>query len=587
MPEENTNNSIVNRVIDATSIKSNNKNGSKTDSLSSNENTGTVSGPSTFIPIGFGLEGYQIKATDNNSGGVNASGAGGIYSGGGASVDWNDVTLVDDRWVSDESLKQVVVQCTCFQSAPLKYESDEGTTYLNLGDGIDKWDYDGSTAFGVCIGGMCDNKLESPEKWDKKLNGRDFDAGCGICPTTLAHYLNHFYGMSETYETAVRLLAKRIVNAEVLYNTGQGTGKAFRLRIVDSAGKAGYKGGPDNCKGQKIRYDILDTNVSVLLTKGFEDVMRWKSKKLGEINSGKLDFPWKDVVYDYTTGTIPGYSAAEIKKWKNNKFRALDVGIVSSAIWTATTNNGAGLPTARVRFFVDEKDLATAKQVMPTLPDEFAKTNYANGSAQAMADVNLDGFESVGAGIFAMAQKISDWCQRDMKGKWSYSKDAADGASNAARPATYLAQYGWKYEPVCAKQWKMCCGSYVWWVLAELGITKGGSVYGSRAAETTASNVQTNLAPGYKAVSIGKDITKAQPGDILVFGIGTSHIAIYDTFRNGKIVEYGMGKTTWMDGSVLGSHGGRGTAPLKDLIRIVKDGGGASTNGDGNNSGIA
>lgn len=544
----------------------------------------TLTSDFSLIPIGFGLEGYQIK---NNS--INATGADGTVLGeGGANGTisaWNDIGYDEDRWVSDKDLKQVVMQCTFYQSVPLKYSNGGDITYLNLLDGIDRWDYTGEAAYSTCIGGTIADDMRSVNDWANKLNGRDFDAGCAICATTLAHYLNHFYGMSETTQTARKLLSKRIVNAEVLYNIGTGQGKAFRLKVVDTTGDVGYKGGGNNCKGQVVVYDVLDNNMSVLLTRGFEDVIRWNSN-LGLVNGGTLDFPWKDVVYDYKTGTIPGYNPNAIKEWTSRSFGKLDIKADSCGVWSSKSDNGHRQPIARVRFFVDESDLGTARSVMPNLPDEFSKCNYENGAISAMTGgINLDGYSSVGSAIYDMAMKISNWCQQDSaaKGKWTYSKDASDGASNAARPATYLSQYGWKYEPVSGVQWKMCCGSYVWWVLAELGITKGGSVYGSRAAEMNPDNVQKNLASGYKAISVGRDTANLQQGDILVFGLnGNSHTAIYDKMSGAKIVEYGMGATKWMSGSYTGSHAGRDQSSLKDIIRIVKADG-----SDSNNSSLA
>ena len=561
------------------------------------QGTPTVTGD--MIPIGFGLEGYQVKNTGQESTAAEC-GIGGVYAGGGTSVGWTDYGQLDeDRWVPDKELKQVVVQTTCFQSVPLKNTTSGKVVYHNLADKVDVYDFLGGCAFGTSIGGGLDPSLTMIDKWIALTKGGDFSAGCGISPHTLAHYLNHFYGLHETYSTVVPMLKTGKVNAEIVYNTGDGQGKAFRIKVVESAGSsAGYKGVPNNCKGQIIVYDIFDTMVAVLMTKGFEDVMKWRHSVKGEINTGQIDFPWKDVTYDYKTGTIPGYGPQKVKEMLSNaecKFGSMDIGIVASARWTSKTNNGHGLPIARVRFFCDPEDYAVCKAKLPTLPEEFTKCNYENGAVQVDGgmggDFDPSKYDSAGAAIWAAADRISNFM--NCLGEFTDFKTSRDRfryvqISNAASPTIKSSSWPFNWQPnnSASQRLDICCGSFVFWVLGESGVTKKQAISNikGKMSNCDVDVIQAALSSDYKAVDVGKDPKQAQKGDIVIYGLGgASHGGIVDSFNGNKIVEFGAG-----GGSIKNPSGNPrsyfqnsgstrdtnkptwGTSNIAHIIRIVK-----------------
>lgn len=365
---------------------------------------------SSKIAIGFGLEGYTIKSTKETSGGVALSGGGGgEYSGssgggyGGVNVGWSDAELDEDRWLKDTSLKQLVVQTTIFQSCPLKYTNDSGQVeYINFVDGVDEYDQLGGTAYGTSIGGMIDSSLSRLKKWESALKtaGKtDFDMGCGICPRTLIDYLNHFYNLNLDMKSIAPIC--RIMNVEMLCNTGGASGKAFRLKVVDSSGPNNGCKNTNNVQGQHYQYDVIDINTAILLTSNLSEVVKLADVNgKGPINGGKYEFPWKDAVYDYKTGTIPGYSPTAILGFSNQKFETgSDLGSYKHGVipkylnFSSNAHTKGGIAIARARFFIDEKDRAKAQQLIPNCPDELFKTNYSVGESitiQSSGSVKVD-----------------------------------------------------------------------------------------------------------------------------------------------------------------------------------------------------
>lgn len=543
-------------------------------STSSASNTLTVS--SGKIAIGFGLSGYQTKTSDASS--SSAMGAGGY-----ATASWSDAETVGDRYIKDDTLKQILVQITCFQSAPLRWQHPtDGTTYINCYDNVDSFSDSINGFSNRIIGCTMDPQLEKAKEAESKLNGKDFDSGYAICWQTLSAYLNHFYNLNvgrEKIYGSNGLLGSGLVKAELFINTGGGEGRAIRLCPVDSAGNSGYKGSSCFPGPHIAKYDKFDINVSLTLTKAFEGVVKtYSSKHKCPINTGQLDFPWKDSEYDWRTGKIIGYNPKEMLSWKGkNKFgKANDTPADCDIIFTSKVNtnefrNGRDVskPLARVRFFTD--NLEAARQIVPGLPDEFAKTNYTEGATAAFnANDDASNYSTIGGLIVNKAQELKAFMATE-NSKSSSSVFYYNMVSNSASPCN-IPNWRFNYYPNkdFSNRRAVCCGSFVSWVLGISGICKDGVVTLPTSVSTTPNSIKNLLKPEYDVRDIGSNISQAMRGDVLVFaGGGAHHLAIFDRFENGRIYEWGAGGNSSINSPNATPSSSKNQSNLKYIIRIV------------------
>ena len=543
------------------------------------------------IPIGFNLDGYDFLNSSEASASPTA------FSSGGIDANWEG-GLVDDRWVADTSLKQIQVQVTNFQSAPLQYISEGKKYYGEIYDGVDDYSYTGTGAFTGnptgkgCIGARlgtkdindCQNgKLSTTlQTWSESLaqseSGRkDFYCGVAIAPKTIVDYLSHFYNLNVTGQQVVDIAKKKILCVEVLFNMTGTQGKAYRFKVVDAASGADSSGGTKGTMnhGMYYDYDVLDIMTAILLLNDFSEICTFTSKELNlVVNQGDLNFPWASAGYNYKKGQIPGYGPASLA----------GLGLVyESKAGTQISGSRALFKTkglthdrqhniARARYFVDPENKETAKNIIPNLPDEFFQTNYSNKATAYFNTTPLTNYNSIGDLVKDYAAKIMLYGKylKEMKkpmvwGSCKLSKNTNQGTTTNIGTTPY-------YIPAYRSTGGKCnCDAFVNWVLLEGGITNDVNLQSEEARNWTAAMLNGRLNPGYSAIKV-PDITQAQPGDILVYDYknGKGHCAIFDSLSGASISGYGMGNDEKCGGNTTIPGGEPSTKSLKEIIRIVK-----------------
>lgn len=541
------------------------------------------------IPIGFNLEGYDFVQQSTETapsvfGGVDATWEGG---------------LVDDRWVSDESLKQVQVQVTNYQSAPLQYEADGKKYYGEARDGQDNFSDNGQARFSGpggdgligaqlhphdindCTGGKLSKKLQT---WAENLNtsekGRkDFYCGVAIATKAVADYLNYFYKIGTDGNKVTALAEKKILCVEMLFNTMGSQGRAFRFKIVDclSSGNstAATKGTINH--GQFCEYDVIDMMTPLLLLKDHSEIAYFKSGTLNEVvNEGVLTFPWASAGYNYKKAQIPGYGPTGIASLGLTHESKAGVIFQGYAKFKIKTQTKGGLGIARARYFVDQENAEIAKSVIPNLPDDFFRTNYADKGTAYFNISPMANYSSVGAKLADYGSKIMRYA-RYLRGKGSPMRYGGGGELQRkdTQPkedtATVDNATGKYYIPMWRINNGVCdCDVFVNWVLLESGITSNASIGASHSANQWNANMLNQyLNPGYKAVAV-PDITQAETGDILVYGRGktSSHAAIFDSYTGGAITGYGFGTLKKASGNSTIPCGEPASSDLIAIIRI-------------------
>lgn len=546
------------------------------------------------IPIGFNLEGYDFVQTSTTD-------TAGNTIAGGVNANWSDAILDQGRWLTDTKLKQVQVQITCFQSAPLQY-THEGKKYY--GEVQDKADTTGDHPYSItgeasfagcgigaigailyppdinnCVNGKLSTRLQ---EWANNLDRaesrrKDFYVGAAIAVKTLADYLNHFYNLGIDGKVADKLAQKGIVCAETLFNTGGSQGKAFRIRVVDAASRENSTRGTAktfNHQGQYYQYDVLDINIALLLTNDFSEIATINSKELNEtVNQGNLVFPWASSSYNYKKAQIPGYGPkgiAELGLVYESKLGTIINGDRLVFKTKALTDNKEH-HIARVRFFVDPENKDIAKSVIPNLPDEFFQTNYSDrATAFFTAASDASQYSSVGFAIVDKSQQI----MMNAVGK-GYVYAIENGVQKGspilqAAPAGRTLKYMAIAKPYTSTIY-VDCDSFVNWALLEAGLTTNTNLHNGKAGEWTTQKVAQSLEPGYKAIEIS-NITQAEPGDILIYGKGVSHAAVFDKLEGGSIKGYSFGTQSKANGRAETDLpvGEMASSNLSHIIRIVR-----------------
>lgn len=532
----------------------------------------------TKIPIGFNLDGYDIINSAEQNSAPNAFSVGGTAGGimGGVDANWEG-GLVDKRWVADTSLKQVQVQTTVFQSAPLQYTADGKKYYGEVYDGIDDYSYTGTGSYTGnptghgCIGarlrandindcqsGKLSKTLQTwAESLEKSESGRkDFYCGVAIVPQTIVAYLQHFYNINVSGQQIVDVAKKKILCVEVLFNTGGTQGKAYRLKVVDSACGANSKQGTPNTVIRRMycEYDLLDIMTAVLLLNDFSDVARVISPELNlVVNNGDLVFPWASAGYNYKKGQIPGYGPQGIAGlglvYESKPGTQISGSFVQYRTKVHTSDGKQAV--ARARYFVDPENKETALSIIPNLPDEFFQTNYTDRATTYFNSLaNLSNAGTMSEKIRLMAEQ----CSGVIANAYTANNPYYYGNGQfTALPAGNSFKYTInKY---------IDCDSFVDWILTELGIKQGppGSISSrKRASQWTPGLLNQYLVSGYIATDLGTDISKAVPGDILIWGKRNSHhAAIFAGLKGSRLTEYGIG---------LPKYVGRGTPPDPEFV---------------------
>lgn len=544
--------------------------------------------PNNIISIGFNLDGYTLK--DNSAAtageGISIGGDGTGTYGGGVVTDWGSLELDEGRWVKDQSLKQVAVQCSFYQNTPAQYTNSEGKTgYVCLGDTtgiVDGAGDAGGLAFGGAIAGGLYMKKESNQSkygtgskirtWlNQYESGRtNFVCGCGVSPNTITDYLNHFYpGINADKKKHVYpLLRAKILNAEIVYNIGGGQGKAVRLKIVDSPGdNNGSKGTAFKYKKDgKLHvtpydYDVFDTMLCCLLTSDFDGVVKIGTPRRNGVSN--VSFPFKS--YNYKTATIDGYGPDAILSYD---FTEKSIDPVSFITWTSSGPKSETFkwPLGKVRFFIDEENRGKAQQILPNCPDDLFKTNYSVGQTTSMGSfngtLNLTGV--INNDIVRAAQMIDDFIRRT--NQFTYGSHKVPDPKNPSKTITQFdgggaffrkpdnagdiwGRYSYPGNWIIGKNnshngmaYHTDCSHYVTWVLNEVGILSASSQFGS-ASFANMENMKLNN--NYKAIKV-PSVAEILPGDILVWTLNGRHHAGIAAIAGNNSDHYGMGATGYM-----------------------------------------
>ena len=226
---------------------------------------------------------------------------------------------------------------------------------------------------------------------------------------------------------------------------------------------------------------------------------------------------------------------------------------------------------ARVRFFVDPGDKEIAKSVIPNLPDDFFQTNYSDhGTAYFTATLDASQYASVGFAIENASKRI----MMNALGK-GYVYAIKNGETKGspilqAAPAGNSLKYTAIHAPYTNTIY-VDCDSFVNWALLEAGLTQNTNLHSGAASSWTTQKVAQSLVPGYKAIEIN-DITQAEAGDILIYGKGASHAAIFGKLVGGSIQGYSFGTQSKANGRQEADLpvGEMASSALSHIIRIVR-----------------
>ena len=237
---------------------------------------------------------------------------------------------------------------------------------------------------------------EKPEEFKKYLkivNGqlpnKNFKIGASFM-FTQAHgtkfgeeYFNHFYpeiGFTDSHFSA--LLKNLLLNVELIIPTGNGSGKALRLKFVDQ--------GPKH-KDTKTGYYIIDVMVACMLLKETRDIfdMTYEGGSSLSKNTNHV-FEFADATYDYRTGELAGYGPEAIIGSDEQNNSSSNTGNSSKISFYEPSANKKlrGLKinelagTCRAKIFIDPEDRAKAEQIVgKKLPDALFTCNATYGSS--------------------------------------------------------------------------------------------------------------------------------------------------------------------------------------------------------------
>lgn len=552
------------------------------------------------IPMGFGLSGYDFMKKSDSSSSINLATSGGRF-GQTADAIWGG-GLIDDRWVEDEKYKQVQIQTSIYQSCPLIYNGTyngiQGNIYGELTDKPHQRDHNtdtGGGAFTGCnaggvgarlfkedvVGYTANNMSPKLTRWhnnllnSKKKGRTDFYMGGAMSPHTLVAYFAHFYNINTNYNQVKTLLHTLTVCAEVVYRLSNTSAKAWRIKIMDSSGPTRGQKGTTNANGSEVfDYDVLDICMGITLTKMFEQFCTYGkpkqsggSKRWKQLNTGELMFPWHDQAYNYKDASIPGYGPTGIAKQNIVAWDASAIiDPVASGIWhTMGGTPHGGLPIARARYFADPEDASTVRSVFPNMPDDFFVTNFSDGGDAdwTTGAIDFSQFKTISERIARVANKLAGLIVAERRFEYSSQTNPVFVLTGHHETPMYTSTNNY-----------INCDAFVHWVLLESQLTLDlTDLMGIRASEWTAGFVQKYLISGFKAIDLEKNISAAEPGDILVFGEGGSHHCSILSKKTGaqSWEEYGMGTQINVEGKRGISHWSYGMDKLRRIIKIVQE----------------
>lgn len=435
---------------------------------------------SNKIAIGFGLDGYTIKA-DAPAAPTSIN------------VSINSGVELDGHYMRDLSLKQDYTDLAHYLSFPIECPEENGLSeYAIFKSPTGKMDsmYNvGTLAHG---GAYCPLLGASPpgsansvssgigqriaavstKLTDYGAQNQNFTVGAAVSTNTIVEYFKHFYPDNNVTASDVnKLCAKGLLNAEVLFNFGGGKGKAFRIKIVDICNE-------DN------KFYIMSVFFMTQALKAYCPLSgTYLEKGYSDARNDGFKFPFETVKYDYKTGTIPGFNIDYIKGIADQiryDFSGTGSFIKFGGDVTETK--------CRVRYFIDPERKGEAEAICTTLPEEIYSTNYAEGATASFettsisiisGDVDNDKILQV---MMQLGQKIANWSLQVGDKQYGITYARAGGSFTKGN-SKFGTQYWWpNLDKICQDPDRkkhgpgpaIDCSSFVSWVLLEAGVITPG-----------------------------------------------------------------------------------------------------------------
>lgn len=335
-----------------------------TNTQPSGDSSGSSGGGDGLIRFSSGLD--SIVSANATTGAV----GGGEFGAGGIGTAALGGEILSGGWISDEKLKQIAMEVTCFHSVPVY----DGTDYYMAVDAID------------ATGGLATGRHGQPSTFDRSaltatktaLNGKDFKVGAsfGICRAGGAdghgkEYFDKYYpDLALTTSTIIKLRNANLLNAEVIVPTSETEGKAFRIKLADE--------GPWHDNKQSGLW-ILDVMSAFAMLDENGGTFSITAKSVSDLYNSNYKFPFASAKYDYINGVIPGYNPDAEMSWNVTNTKTLNL--------IANKVNGL-VGKCRVKFFIDPSHRAKAEEICgKTLPDDLFTCNatYSGGGASGTA----------------------------------------------------------------------------------------------------------------------------------------------------------------------------------------------------------
>lgn len=470
----------------------------------------------------------------------------------GSTVGLSEPTVEDGVYITDESLKQVYIEMTVFQSFPVQMEDGK---YTFVTDNTSTTDGAGTNTGGLahnCNGGQCgfcDNFDEGILN-SQLENVKNFKVGASIGHSYGTQYLQKFYPEVKWSSGDFGTLKRAgLIIAEMVIPTSSTQGKPVRCTLVDN--------GPFH----KWAIDVMG---SFCLLDEVKDLFRIKAVKADGsaqvVDGNSLKFPFADKQYDYINGEIPGFSPTAIKSWLNPN--CLYNGVKTSPFkryygeckaGPKRSDNGHSM--IRVKFYIDptKRDEAE-KKVGKKLPDDLFKPNYSGET------VNIGGTPSYSSN--ELVDNASIW-ERIYKSGVEISNLLVQRA--AANPGVKLYKNGRELKKSSENGLSVVstagtdCSAGAFWILVNAGLIEPTSLAlsppntGYMRAYKNGWPSNLKLAAGIKVVPVS--IENVQPGDLILWDRNkdsNNHLLIYA--GPGKKFDFGNDAAIKKQQPVNGSH---------------------------------
>lgn len=533
------------------------------------------------IAIGFGLDGYTIKA-DNPAAptSINVSISTGVE--------------LDGHYMRDTSLKQDYTDLAHYLSFPIEYSGENGlnefAVFKSPTGKMESMYNVGTLAHG---GAYCPLLGASPPgsansassgigqriaAVSTKLNdygaqNQNFTVGAAVSTNTIVEYFKHFYPNNNVTASDInKLCAKGLLNAEVLFNFGGGRGKAFRIKIVDI------------CK-EDNKFYVMSVFFMTQALKAYCPLAgTYLEKGYSDARNDGFKFPFESTKYDYKTGTIPGFNINYIKGIAD-RIRYDFSGTGSFVKFGGDVTE----VKCRVRYFIDSEKKGEAGAICTTLPEEIYSTNYAEGESATFettsisiisGDVNNENILQV---MMQLGQKIANWSLQvgDKRYPITYARA---GGSFVAGGSKFGTQYWWpnldkivqdknpaKHKPGPG----IDCSSFVTWVLLEAGVITCGYQLSSQEFINSGGRCSalSRFKPGY-TLQLITNAADVRMGDIQW---NSGHVGF--AAENGSFSrQFGMGGETAIGKFAAGAMGSASTgAHAAYAWRVMKNAASSTT----------